>query len=258
MYYTLGKVKRGRWPVTIILSHKKGDCMKTYLCIGNGRGYRGAVSALLCLCLAAFLGGCAPKAGKVETSSSTAEAAEQAARDNQLEKAVELYEKAMKENPESGMICYHLGYTYGLMGNKDKEMELYQKAVDLGYEDGTLYYNLGMAYGERGDLDKAEQIFKKALDKDKNNADAHFGLGIVYESAKRTADAEQAYKDAIGADQKYLDAYYRLSLVYVQDQQPDKARETLQKLLQVQPDYPEAKELLEKLNTDNAKAGTEK
>ncbi len=240
----------------LLLQRKKANYMQKVCMAVNWRTGRRAAYALFCVLALLTVAACAPKTHKAD-SSPTSQAAEQAARENKLEKAVELYEQALKENPDSGLINYHLGYTYGLMGNKAKEVELYQKAVDLGYEDGTLYYNLGMAYGERGDLDKAEAVFKKALERDANNADAHFGLAIIYESSQRTAEAEKAYLEAIRSDAKHLDAYIRLSLLYEQDQQHDKAKATLQKLLQIEPAYPPALQLQQVLEKSGDKTKAE-
>lgn len=147
---------------------------------------------------------------------------------------------------------YHnLGLVYWRQGFVDKAAEMYSKSLILNKELNrndmlTLnYINLSMVYENKDDLNAEEEMLRLGLtafessDKITDEGKAQFldHLGKIYLKRNDFAEAEKFYQNAITlieptGNQKKLAMLYRdISNVYSQKGDSEKAKESLQKYL---------------------------
>ena len=59
--------------------------------------------------------------------------------------AIRRHQLVIKDHPDNALAHYHLGFSYGLMGQHQQELTEYRDAIDLGLDDWQLFLNLGLA-----------------------------------------------------------------------------------------------------------------
>lgn len=162
--------------------------------------------------------------------------ADEALKNRNYEKSVILHEFYVKENPENGLAFYHLGFSYGLLGDHENEVKYYERAVSLGYYGLGVFFNLGMAYGEMEKFDDSVKIFQKAIEVDPERSDNHFGLALAYQKVDLDKLAEKEFKRAIDLDSKNIDPIYFLGLLYAETGRINKASRQLKKIIEIDSD----------------------
>ncbi|MDQ2944512.1 MAG: tetratricopeptide repeat protein [Acidobacteriota bacterium] len=102
-----------------------------------------------------------------------------AARQADLDKAVEAYGKAIELKPDQASL--HLNLALALANEKkipEAKAELEKAAQMDPTQAGKAYYNLGAILINSGQTDPAAEAFKKATDLDPNYADAYYQYGV--------------------------------------------------------------------------------
>ena len=79
------------------------------------------------------------------------------------DKALKIFEKALKLNPERAEIYYHRGLVYQAKGLWKEAAREYKKTLELNPEDVEAHNNLGVVYYNQGRLEKAKEQFEIAL-----------------------------------------------------------------------------------------------
>lgn len=150
------------------------------------------------------------------------------------EEAIDLYNKAIKENPNYGYAFISKGIAYMSQGELDKAISNFSESIDVSPEfteayqnrgvlleykgqfnkaiadfdkaiaadpnSYVLYFNRGMAYVYKSQCDKALPDLEKAIELKPDYAKAYINKGVVLEDLKRTGEAVAAYKKAIELD----------------------------------------------------------
>jgi len=81
---------------------------------------------------------------------------------NNLPKAIEYLEKALKLNPKSAEVYKDLGVAYGMIQQYEKSCDMSLKAIQLDPRDAQTLVNLGLNYKNLGDMENAKKYFAKA------------------------------------------------------------------------------------------------
>lgn len=106
-----------------------------------------------------------------------------------------------------------------------------------------------------GHVEVARADFQAALSIDSTNTSAHRGLADI---ARRQGKLDEAVLQLQAALQSRDNAVVRVALarVYLEQKKPALARTEVQRALKLAPNYTEAKELLDRLQSPNPKGGT--
>ncbi len=154
-------------------------------------------------------------------------------REQYLDMAIEQFEKAIKTDPNFSKALGNLGIAYANKGEYKKAIETYYEAI-ITYEEelkkepkirdefAKVYHNLGVAY-------------------EYNNKGIRYGEGYDREKAI------SAYRNAIELNENYADSYFNLGVIYYRQKDFPKAKEYFEKVLSINPYYPQAPELRMKL-----------
>ncbi len=86
-----------------------------------------------------------------------------------LERAVELVKKALKEDPENGAYLDSLGWAYYQMGKYDEAEELLLKAYERMPEEAVIAEHLAKLFERTGSLEKALKYWEKAVKLEEEN-----------------------------------------------------------------------------------------
>lgn len=80
-----------------------------------------------------------------------------------LERALQLIEKAIKYKPNSGYIIDSLGWVYFRKGHYARALIELKKAVELSPKDPAINEHLGDVYFQKKEYDKALEAYRRAL-----------------------------------------------------------------------------------------------
>jgi tetratricopeptide (TPR) repeat protein len=146
------------------------------------------------------------------------------------EKALGIYEEMLKLAPAS-------------INLKIKIAELYHK-IGLKEEVVKEYISIASEYIEKGEYEKAQGFYLKVIDYDPQNLPARVGLSKV---AEKSGDIEKAYEqlnNALSFAPDDNDVLFNFARLSVDTGKPDKARDALSRLVEIDPSNIMYKKLL--------------
>ncbi len=164
--------------------------------------------------------------------------------------AIEL-ERAVVKNPDDFEARYLLAQAYEALGELDNAINAYEKAVELNPKDARAQYNLAIVYKAAGMNNLAIKTLEKAVKNDGDFVGARFMLAKMYSEDKQFDKVEEEYEEIIEINPYGFDmaeVHLELGLVYLKNGKREDALFEWQKVLEIEPEYGQAKELLEKYN----------
>jgi tetratricopeptide (TPR) repeat protein len=156
-------------------------------------------------------------------------------------KSVALHRFVLKKHPHRALAYYHLGFAYGVMGDRAQELAGYQKAIELGLNDWALFLNLGRLYLETARLDQASSAFRLATLLAPYRAEGHYNLGLTYERLGMLQKAEQETLLALRLQPNQNDAHNTLGIIYAEEGNYVRAYQEWDELARANPDYTPAR-----------------
>jgi tetratricopeptide (TPR) repeat protein len=163
-------------------------------------------------------------------------------------KAIALHEALIRQHPGKALAYYHLGFAYGVIGDRDRELANYQRAVGLGLSDWELFLNLGRLYMETNRLDQASDAFRLAALLGPYHPETHYNLGLVYERLGALEKAEQEILLSLQLEPDQADARNTLGVIYAEEGNFVRAQREWTDLHRGLPDYAPARANLEILH----------
>jgi cytochrome c-type biogenesis protein CcmH/NrfG len=77
--------------------------------------------------------------------------------------AINMFERAAKENPNDAQAQFNLGSAYYVAANLDAAFDAFQNAVRLSPGLNHVHYYLGVIFATRGDKAKAREELEKVV-----------------------------------------------------------------------------------------------
>ncbi len=171
--------------------------------------------------------------------------------------AIRRHQMVIRAHPTNALAHYHLGFAYGLMGQREFELKEYQKAVALGLNDWELFLNLGLLEFDSGYLRTATEVLKLATLLGPQRPETHFNLGLAYERGGMFAEAEQEMLLSLQLDPRQADVRNSLGVIYAEEGRYLLAHEEWTDLLSTEPSYTPARSnlaILERIESGNLKS----
>jgi tetratricopeptide (TPR) repeat protein len=162
--------------------------------------------------------------------------------------AIQRHLVVVREHPENALAYYHLGFAYGMVGDRQHELDDYQKAVGLGLSNWDLFLNLGLLYMETGRLDAASQVLQLAAFLGPYHPETHFNLGLLDERLGMYQKAEQEILSSLSIDPNQDDARNTLGVIYAEQGNYVQAHQEWADLIKSNPEYAPARANLTILN----------
>lgn len=104
----------------------------------------------------------------------------QASKNGDYKKAVEAFEKAVKQDPKFAFAWDNLGLNYRRLNNFDKAIESYSKSLKIDPEGMMPLQNIAVVYQYKKDYKNAIKAYEKLAKVDPNNPEVFYGIGTVY------------------------------------------------------------------------------
>ena len=114
-----------------------------------------------------------------------------------VERASELYRRALLADPFLVAAVINLGNLHYGQGHLPEALALYEQASSLAPDFFEAQYNRANALHDMGRFDEAASAYQAALAVDPDHADAHFYLAVTFEKLESSTDARphwEAYR----------------------------------------------------------------
>ena len=97
-----------------------------------------------------------------------------------INEAMDLYDKALRLNPENQYSLNDKGYTLNLMNRFEEAIPFFDKTIELDKNAAYAYNNRGLAKLKLGKTEEGLQDINRSFELDINNSYAYKNLGIYY------------------------------------------------------------------------------
>ncbi|WP_419959088.1 tetratricopeptide repeat protein [Psychrobacillus sp. BM2] len=210
----------------------------------------------------------------------------QAIQEENYEKAVELFTKAIEENPDEAIGYINFGNLLSSMNEDDRAEKFFQKAITLDEGAATAYYSLANLYYNAERFEEAAKLYEKAIASGIEGPDAYYMLGkslekegltklslpylqrafelapediqvklsygIALASLEMFEQAEPVFKEIVDMDAENADAHYNLGVLYaVSTSNTEAALSHLKEAFTLQPNYDQARYVYDMISLRN-------
>ena len=129
-------------------------------------------------------------------ANNTHKLADDALKNGEIEKSIELYTKALKESPNDCNIISDRGVAYIHAKDKLKSLADFDRAIELQPDYGYRYAARAFAKNNFGDIDGAILDYEKAVELDPDDAVGHNNLGLLLEQKGYQKEADDRFERA--------------------------------------------------------------
>jgi len=132
-----------------------------------------------------------------------------------FKKALKLYKKALKIDPQSSLVLYEIALTYFHTGDYKKTSEYATKVLDQKNDHSIGAYVIkGSALDEMGKVKESIKLFRKGIREFPNEHLLHFNLAVNYYKIGKLEDCEDALFGSLGANKFHPGSHLLLMNVH--------------------------------------------
>ena len=165
--------------------------------------------------------------------------------------SITLFTDVTNKYPESAIGWNNLGNAQMKTGRPIEATASLSKAIQFNLNYAEAYNNRGAVNIKAGLYADAEKDILKAISLKQDYAEAYYNRGILYYQQGQAQNALEQFSKAIAIDKSHQSAYYNKAICLVRLNQKDEARAIAKMAVKLSPDDKEAKELLEKIDSNN-------
>lgn len=133
------------------------------------------------------------------------------------------------------------------IGDMQKALALLNEANAKEAKNPDVLFKIAYILQQLRDFDESLKYFKEALEVDKNNEFIHNSMASIYRQNGEFTSAKMHLNESLNIDDKNEITYYNYGNLLVDMEKNDEAKEMYKKALDINPDFTEAKEELDKL-----------
>ncbi len=130
------------------------------------------------------------------------------------------------------------------LGELDNAKSMLEEALTLEPENSEILNKLAFVTAKSGDRLKGIELYERSLELDENDDLAHNAIASLYRSENAYERAQDHYLKAIEIDASYAQTYYNYANLLVDMGEIEEARNMYKRALDLQRDFPEAREAL--------------
>ena len=145
----------------------------------------------------------------------------------------------------------------GMTAAAPETERLLRSAVEQSPNDPALLSALAYSAQKKGDLDRARPLYEKALAIDPTLIDAATNLGAIEANRGNSREAFRLWQDAFERVPGQSRIGMNIARLFSDAGQPSRARDWVMRVLEFNPDLPEAQNLLQHLNSSGPRGKDE-
>ena len=159
----------------------------------------------------------------------------------QIDKALPLYEEAVRREPRSLIALQRFGIALRSAAQPTQAAEILKRALAIDARDAASWHQLGLVYLDQGLRSDALSAFQTAVELDPDLSEAYNSLGGLLLESGRLTQAESAFRQAIAIRPDYVEAHSNLANALASSSRFDEARYHFEAAFQFKPDFAAAR-----------------
>jgi predicted CXXCH cytochrome family protein len=159
----------------------------------------------------------------------------------QLERAIPVYQEALRRNPKSIGALQSLALCWMSTREQARAVEILSRALEAAPRNAITWQLLGTANVEQGKLREAVAAFQRATELDAEMPEAYNSLGGIWLRTGDLTRSEPALRKAIELDPNYTQAHNNLANLLAGSGRFEEARYHFEAALRAQPGNSEAR-----------------
>lgn len=161
-------------------------------------------------------------------------------------KAIESYQKSLQIFPENIKALNSLGNLFYNAGRVNEAVDSYKKALNIISDNANVLNNLGDIFLYKiNNLREGKAFIEEAIALDPDFSMALINLGNALMLEGNTAEAETVFRQVLEKEPRNVIAYGNLAVIYEDKGERNKAKEMLNKVLEIDPKDARALQMLE-------------
>ncbi|MCD4827848.1 MAG: glycosyltransferase [Candidatus Cloacimonetes bacterium] len=178
-------------------------------------------------------------------------------RQNDIETAINLWEKASEQQSGEPEIHSILGNAYKLLSDFEQSSRCLHQAVELEPDNFKYLYNYGLILQEQQRYDKAAVVFRHALDLHPDNHELLNDLGVVHFYLRQFKTALRYIEEAIEIEPGYVVGRINLAWVCLHTGETERAGDIVDYLMREHSGNAEVQELQRQLEVQSTDPASE-
>lgn len=134
-----------------------------------------------------------------------------AQRRGDVNRAKELYARALDRDPRNADLYNNIGTLYRTTGELDRAEDSYRRAIAINPRLAAAWSNLGVLLDAKGRRKEAISALQQAVAIEPSNAGTKVNLALQYHAAGLYSDARRLLEEAIGSNPAMPEAQYALA-----------------------------------------------
>jgi len=157
-------------------------------------------------------------------------------------------EKAVSWDTNSAPLHHEFAIALSSVGRSAEAIQQLEIACRLAPREASYFYELGLAWNDAGDLSKTIEMLETAVKLDPNYDHAWYNLGLARNSAGQVEPALDALSHAEALATHDPRIPYAAATILAHQGRKMEAKAAAQRALNIQPNFPEALQLIETLS----------
>ena len=139
-------------------------------------------------------------------SSSLIEKGDEALEGGDLQKALAIYSEANIKEPNSTETLFKMGYTLGLQDRDDEALEYYKEALKLDKDNSYIHQAMASIYRKNGEYASAKLHLNSLVELDDSNPITYYNYGNLYADMEHMEEAKRMYLKALELNPDFKEA----------------------------------------------------
>jgi len=139
-------------------------------------------------------------------SSSLIEKGDEALEGGDLQKALAIYSEANIKEPNSIETLFKMGYTLGLQDRDDEALEYYKEALKLDKDNSYIHQAMASIYRKNGEYASAKLHLNSLVELDDSNPITYYNYGNLYADMEHMEEAKRMYLKALELNPDFKEA----------------------------------------------------
>ena len=156
---------------------------------------------------------------------------------NKKNESIEMLQRLLESKPEYYEASNMLGELLCAQGRFKEAVNVYQEALKYKPADFELYYSLGIAYTRLNDFPSAKEAYEKAAEINHRAYSAKYSLAQIALIEKDLDSAEEYFTECLMSDELEAKAYYQLAKIQLIKEEKDKAIIFANKAIEIDNSY---------------------
>ena len=152
----------------------------------------------------------------------------------QQDKALEIYDTALREDGPSPGLLRDIARVYWTQHEWDQALEVLRSLTAMDPNDPTILVNMGRIYAYQGDLRSAAESFRQAVGLDPGMFEARLGLGQALHRQNDDPGALKEFETAARIDPKNPRPHYQISQICSKMGEKNRAAAEMQEFQRLQ------------------------